>query len=159
MPLSSDLKAHYEAVLQDFEAERQQVLLQIAPLQNKLKEIHTSIAALSKRINPETSYTPTSTLRKQSHKYVNMSVRWAILDILNEAGAMTTSDIADALTNAGIQTRAANFVNNVSAVLSTTLKGKGEVAPLPNGQWELTENGKKAIGHIRTTEKFERAIR
>ena len=89
-----------------------------------------------------------------------MSVRWAILDLLAESEAKTTAEIAEALIAAGVQTRAANFANNVSAVLSSTMKeGHDEVQQLPDGKWQLTENGRSAIEHIRTTPRFQGAMR
>jgi len=156
MSLNDELKRHYEAVLQDLETERYQVQSQIAPLQARLKELHNSIQTLTKKINPEANTHSTlpfvrPTLANQ--KYARLSVRWAILDLLNDTRARTSSEIAEALKAAGIQTKAANFVNNVSAVLSTTMKE--EVQQLSNGAWELTENGRKAIAYIRTTPKFK----
>lgn len=72
---------------------------------------------------------------------------------------MNTSEIAEALKAAGVQTRATNFANNVSAVLSTTMKEKhSEVEQLPDGRWQLTETGVNAIEYIRTTPRFRRAL-
>jgi hypothetical protein len=156
MTLTSDLKANYEAVLRDLEDNRQQVQQQLAVLQAELKQLHNSISTLSKRLNPDAPPRPLAPPRPQNLKYANISVRWAILDLLNDSQAMATAEIAEALKSAGVQTRAANFANNVSAVLSTTMKEHGEVQSLPDGKWELTENGKQAIGHIRTTPKFRR---
>ena len=158
MPLTSDLKPHYEAVLHDLEAERQQVQQQLGSLQARLKELHNSISTLAKRLNPDAPLSSSYPLAppRPNYKYANISVRWAILDLLNDSSAMATSEIAEALKSAGVQTRAANFANNVSAVLSTTMKEHGEVQQLPDGKWELTENGKQAIAHIRTTPKFRR---
>jgi hypothetical protein len=71
-----------------------------------------------------------------------------------------TAEIAEALIAAGIQTKATNFANNVSAVLSATMKEQhAEVRQLPDGKWELTESGKSAIEHIRTTAKWRAATR
>src|ERR1019366_10259401 len=132
MPLNSDLKSSYQAVLHDLESERQQVQQQIAPLQARLKELHASIVTLAKRINPDASSQFTAP-RPAPLTYANMSVRWAILDLLMDSQtAMATAEIADALLAAGVPTRAANFANNVSAVLSTTMKEKhNEVQQLP----------------------------
>jgi mRNA-degrading endonuclease toxin of MazEF toxin-antitoxin module len=73
---------------------------------------------------------------------------------------MTTAEIAESLLAAGVQTKAANFANNVSAVLSTTMREQphGEVQ-LSDGKWQLTEKGKAAIDYIRTTPKFRGAVR
>lgn len=160
MPLSNELKASYEAVLRDLEAERQQVHAQIAPLQARLKELHGNIISLSKRINPDAVAPPRliTPLRSQNLKYASISVRWAILDLLKNSQPMSTSEIAEALKQAGVQSRAANFANNVSAVLTTTMSGHTEVEQLPDGKWQLTENGENAIEHIRTTPKFRRGV-
>lgn len=158
MPLTNELKASYEAVLHDLEVERQQVQQHVGALQSRLKELHNSISTLSKRIDPDAPppLRPLTPTRPPSQKYAHISVRWAILDLLNDSPAMATSEIAETLKSAGVQTRAANFANNVSAVLSTTMKEHNEVQQLSDGKWELTENGKQAIAHIRTTPKFRR---
>jgi len=158
MALNSELKASYEAVMRDLESEKQQVHQQLAPLQARLKELHNSILTLSKKISPDTPLLRTPTpIRPSSVKYANISVRWAILDLLNDTGPMNTAEVAEALVDRGVQSRAANFANNVSAVLSTTMREKhGEVEQL-DGKWQLNENGKNAIAHIKTTPKFRRA--
>ena len=163
MPLTNEVKASYEVVVRDLEAERQKIQEQLGALQARLKELHNSISTLYKRINPDaspSSQTPAPS-RPPNQKYANMSVRWAILDLLVDSQkAMATAEIADALLVAGVQTRAANFANNVSAVLSTTMREEhNEVQQLPDGKWELTEKGKEAIEYIRTTSKFLGAVR
>ena len=163
MPLSTELKASFEAVLRALEAERDEAQQQVASLQSRLKELHNSISTLSKRVNPDapTPTPPSLTLPRQpSRHYAFLSVRWAILDLLAESEPKTTAEIADALIAAGVQTKAANFANNVSAVLSTTMKEQHkEVQQLEDGRWELTKDGRSAIEHIRTTPKFQRGIR
>ena len=160
MPLSSELKAHYDAVLHDLESEKVEVQQQVGALQARLKELHTSILTLSKRLDPNTPLSPSSiSSRPPNQKYSNISVRWAILDLLNDSPAMATAEIADTLLKSGIQTRATNFANNVSAVLTTTMKEEHqEVQQLPDGKWELTDKGKDAIEYIRTTSKFLGAL-
>jgi hypothetical protein len=166
MPLTPELKASYEAVLHDQESEYAEVQQQVSAGQARLKELNNSMGTLRKRLNPDEA-TATSPLltsanpsRQSSRKYAYMSVRWAILDLLAESEAKTTAEIAEALISAGVQTKAANFVNNVSAVLSTTMKEQhDEVQQISDGKWSLTENGKSAIEHIRTLPKFQAAIR
>jgi hypothetical protein len=160
MPLTSQLKASYEAVMSDLVAERQSVQDQLAALAARMRELNNSIGTLSKRLQPETSSSPSSSpAHPNSQKYAHMSVRWAILDTLVDSGPLSTADIADALKASGIATKAANFANNVSAVLSNTLKERhDEVLQLSDGRWQLNENGKQAIAHIRTTPKFRGAI-
>jgi hypothetical protein len=163
MPLTPELRASYEAVVRDQESERDEIQQQVSVGQARLKELHNSISTLLKRLNPDTvtaspfgSVTPS---RPPSRKYAYMSVRWAILDLLAESEPKTTAEIAEALIAAGVQTKAANFVNNVSAVLSTTMKEEHGEVQLADGKWQLTENGKSAIEHIRTTPKFRAAMR
>jgi|SRR5579859_670203 len=158
MPLNNELKSSYEAVLQDLQEEREQVQQQLSGLQARLKELHYSISTLTKRLNPDATPLKSQIVSRQPNhqKYRNMSVRWAILDLLSKSQGMTTAEIADALIEAGIQTKAANFSNNVSAVLAT-MKDKDEVQPLPDGRWQLTETGHSASEHIRTKLNFRAA--
>jgi hypothetical protein len=158
MPLTFELKASYEAVLQDMETERLQVQQQLSSLQTRIKEINLSISTLSKRLSPDAPLFRSLAQSRQNLRYVNMSLRWAILDLLGDSEGMTTSEIADTLKEKGIQTKAVVFANNVSSVLTTTMKVKHqEVQQLPDGKWQLNENGKNAITHIRTTPKFRRS--
>jgi hypothetical protein len=69
---------------------------------------------------------------------------------------MATADIAEALRDAGVVTKATNFTNNISAVLSSTMKGKDEVTQRTDGLWELTERDRNAISHIRDSAEFRR---
>jgi hypothetical protein len=160
MPLTPDLKTSYEAVLGDLELERNEILQQVSALQARLKELHHSIATLNRRISPDAPSSSSSlSSTAPSNRYAFMSTRWAILDLLADSQPKTTAEIAAALQAAGIQTRAAVFANNVSSVLSTTMKEQHkEVRPLPDGKWELTENGKSAIEHIRTTGRFQACL-
>ena len=158
--LTAEAKSSYEVVLKDLQTEQQQVHQQLAPLQARLRELHNTILTLSKKISPDAplslSRQPTP-IRQPNLKYANLSVRWAILDILYESEGMNTAEIAEMLRENGVRTKAANFVNNVSAVLSTTMKERHtEVQQLSDGRWKLTENGKNAIDYIRTTSKFQR---
>lgn len=166
MPLTSELRASYEAVLNDQESEYNDVQQQVSAGQARLKELHNSISTLRKRLNPDAvplTLSPSSAVtpsRPSSKKYATVSVRWAILDLLAESEPKTTAEIAETLIAAGVQTKAANFANNVSAVLSTTMKEQhDEVQQSPEGKWTLTENGKAAIEHIRTTPRFRAGMR
>jgi len=158
MLLTDEVKAHIQGAIEHLESERQQAQHQVTAAQLHIKELNSSITTLQKSLNHEASpfrsfHAP---LRPPHLKYANISVRWAILDLLHDSKAMTTPEIADALKAAGIESKAANFANNVSAVLSTTMTKHNEVQQLPGGRWELTENGIKAIEYIRTTPKFRR---
>jgi len=132
MLLTDEVKAHIQGAIEHLESERQQAQHQVTAAQLHIKELNSSITTLQKSLNHEASpfrsfHAP---LRPPHLKYANISVRWAILDLLH--------------------------ANNVSAVLSTTMTKHNEVQQLPGGRWELTENGIKAIEYIRTTPKFRR---
>jgi hypothetical protein len=153
----NEAKEAFEATIRFLEAERVDIMRQLGPLQVRLREVQSTQTVLLKRIVPDAPSQLKAPLRPTSQKYARISVRWAILDLLNESDGMSTSEITEALTAGGIQTRALNFANNVSAVLSTTMqKGHNEVESLPDGRWKLTANGVSAIAHIRMTDKFRR---
>ena len=157
MPLSSEIRASYEVVLRDLETDRARVYEEVATLQRSLKELDYNIASLQRRLNPNSApLRALAVVRDPAKKYANISVRWAMLDLLNDSGPLATADIADALKSAGVMSRAINFTNNVSAVLSTTMKEHDEVK-LDDGKWQLTETGRNAIAHIRASGKFRRA--
>lgn len=161
MPLTPELTASYEVVLHDLELERDEVHKSISELQARVKELNHSVATLTKRLNPDAS--PSSSSSNPSSapnkRYTYMSGRWAILDLLADSKPRSTAEIAAALMAGGVQTRAANYANNVSAVLTTSMKEHDEARQLPDGTWVLTENGKSAIEHIRTTPRFLGALR
>ncbi|HWY19817.1 MAG TPA: hypothetical protein VNX26_01285 [Candidatus Acidoferrum sp.] len=161
MPLDGELKNHYDAVLHDLEAQRTDVQQQVSTLQARLNDLHHSISTISKCLIPDTaSSSPLPPSRPASDKYAFMSVRWAILDLLSDSQPKTTPEIAEALIAAGVKTRAANFANNVSAVLSTAMRDQhAEVRQVPDGKWELTEKGKDASDYIRSTPRFRSAVR
>ena len=152
--ITEDIKSHMKVVLEHYCQSRDQTQAQIGELQAQLREKNNTIASLSKEIFGATA--PVFT-KAASQKYALISVRWAILDLLSTSGPLNTADIADVLKREGVTTRAANFLNNISAVLSTTMKnGAQEVEQTSDGKWELTEKGKAAFGHIRTSPKFRR---
>lgn len=157
MSVSDDVKTAYELVVRDLETEKQQLCEQNAAINARIKELHSSIQSLRRRISPETSSAlpPSSGIRFPNKKYVNVSVRWAILDLLNGTEGTNTSEIADSLLAGGIQTKAANFANNVSAVLDAMTK-KSEVHKTTAGVWQLTETGKSACDHIWNNPKNRR---
>ncbi len=160
MPVDAQTKAAYESAYRGYEAERLEIIKELAALNARLKEVQATQSSLRRRIDPDTASNPSSiSLRPSSEKYARISTRWAILDLLNQSPeGMSTSEIAEALKAGGIQTEAVNFANNVSAVLSTSMKtAKNEVESLPDGRWKLTPKGEAAIAHIHTTPRFLRA--
>lgn len=157
MPQAGETRAAYEAAYRHLEDERLEIMRVLAPLQARLKEVLGTQASLRKRINSDAT-TSSPNPSRPNQRYARISVRWAILDLLSTSpNGMSTSEIAEALIAGGVQTEAANFANNVSAVLTTTMKPKQEIAPLPDGKWKLSPTGESAIAHIRTTDKFVRA--
>lgn len=156
----NESKAALEAAYRVYETERLDIMQQLAPLQARLREVQNTQASLLKRIGPDAPSQSATPRRPQNLKYAKLSVRWAILDLLNDSDGMTTAEISEALQAGGIQTRATNFANNVSSVLTTTmLKDHQEVEQLSDGtgRWKLTSVGSSAIKYLRTTEKFQRA--
>lgn len=161
-PLSQDLRASYENVLKDLEAKRNTVQTEVASLQRRLRELNEKIAGLYREIGvpiPSPKLVTRATSFDPAQKYALISVHWAILHLLSAAkDPMATADIAQALTNAGVRTRAANFANNVSAVLSTTMRPKGaEEVEAIEGRWRLTETGRNKIAFITASSKFRQA--
>lgn len=162
MNLSNEQKSAYEIVKSHLETERGSVQAQLVALGSRMRELNNSIGTLAKHLQVDTpTLFPTSSApRTSAPRYANLSTRWAILDTLVDSGPMATSEIAEALKSAGFSTRAASLANNVSAVLTNTMRDvHQEVQSLQDGRWELNEKGKHAIAHIRTTPKFLRAVR
>ena len=162
MNLSKEEKSAYEIVKARQEAERGSIQVQLAVLGSRMRELNGSIATLAKdlQVDSATLFPLPPAVRSSGPRYANLSTRWAILDTLVDSGPMATSEIAEALKSAGFSTRAANLANNVSAVLTNTMRDvHHEVQSLQDGRWELNEKGKHAIAHIRTTPKFLRAVR
>lgn len=163
MPITPELKSSYEAVLKDLESERATVHEEVASLQRKLRELDQGIASLYRRLGvPAVTAARAATQSRfpSDKKYADISVHWALLHfLLCEAKTpMTTSEIADGLKAGGVQTRAANFTNNVSAVLSSNMRPKGEEeVEMIDGRWRLTETGRNKATHVIMSEKFRRA--
>ncbi len=167
MAISPELKIQYEAVLKALEVDREDARREIATLQKKLREHDSAIITIRQKIDPSTTRPvvvqsfPNDHARQDQryqpqYKYALISVRWAILHLLSEASRpMSTADIAEALKSAGVQTKAANFSNNVSAMLSTTMREKDhEEVEAVDGKWRLTAVGRNKIAHIVTTAEF-----
>jgi hypothetical protein len=84
-------------------------------------------------------------------KYATVSVRWAILLLLSEAAEpLGVPDIKTALEAGGIRSRAEDFKNNVSSVLSVMKSARQEV-DVVDGKWQITETGRSAIDYIKAT--------
>lgn len=167
--LTDDLKAHYQAVLRDLATRRSEHQRSLGEHQRAIRELDPVIANISKLVQVESSSAappptqmtlstaPLPTFRSPGaigRRYATVSTRWAILDVLDRATSpKSASDIAEALLAEGIPTKAANFANNVSAVLSD-MKAPREEADSKDGKWEITERGRGAITHIRSTRRI-----
>jgi hypothetical protein len=155
---TADLKSSYEQALAGLRIALQQKQAQMSALSAEIRELNSGIVAISRQLTPQGFVGPLFPLHQNSPKYANISLRWAILDVLYESAPMSTAELAEALKEAGVQTRAANFANNVSAILSVNVKEKSEVQQLPSGKWQLTDKGRSAIEHIRTTPRFRQRV-
>ena len=165
MPLSPEIKASYQIVVKDLEQKRATTHAEVALGQKRLRDLDEKITGLYREMGVALP-APAIVLRKASEiamqpdqKYALISVHWAILHLLSEAKEpMTSAEIAEALTSAGVKTKAANFTNNVSAVLSTNMRSKGEEeVEMIDGRWRLTELGRNKIAFIVASSKFRRA--
>lgn len=164
MPLTPTVKASYELVVKDLEAKRIVVHSEVATGQKRLRELDDKISGLYREMDTPIPVqalirAPSSVQTPPNQKYASISVHWAILHALSEAkGPMTTSEIAEALTKGGVKTRAANFANNVSAVLTTNMRpAREEEVEVNDGRWSLTEIGRNKITFIVASVKFRRA--
>jgi hypothetical protein len=98
-----------------------------------------------------TRISPTQTT--PGRRFSFMSVRWAILILLDEAKTpMTQAEISEALEAEGIRakSKATNFGNNVSAVLSNMRSPRNEIE-VKDGRYQITANGRSGIHHIKLT--------
>ena len=142
---------HYRAVLDDLQSQR-------AMHQLKVAEIDSAIASLGRLIPNDAKEELPVPEQKSGQaasnvpvgKYAGMSVRWAILNLLNEDAnsPMGTGEIAEALVRGGITSAGKNFNGNVSAVLSNMSKERGEIEPTGSG-WIISSVGRQAWAHIR----------
>lgn len=167
---SDDLRAHYEVVIRDLFAKRGEHQRVIGEHQRAVAELDQLIAGMSKNYEEPipgevpAPATPKPTNNKagvpsrsphHSVRFATISVRWAILYLLDEHESLSTAEIADALQAGGIRSRASNFNNNVSAVLSNMKTGRDEVDQAGD-KWIITETGRSAINHIRANFRARR---
>lgn len=166
--LTDELTAHYQAVLKDLITRRSEHQRAVSEHQRGIRDLDPIISSISRMLQgepgthpivqaqaatPVAAKTP-NPIGGHGHRYATISTRWAILDSLDRAsGPMSVSDIAEALLADGIPTKAANFANNVSAVLSDMKSSRGE-ADTKDGKWEITSNGRSAINHIRASRRI-----
>lgn len=142
---------HYRAVLSDLERQRNMYALKINEIDQAIASLHRLIPEDAKPELPPPPVVNAAYRAEVPHgKFTGMSVRWAILYLLSEmaTGPMTTGEIAAALRSGGIQSAAAKFAGNVSAILSVMRSQRAEVVSVGEG-WTISENGKQAWAHIR----------
>jgi hypothetical protein len=141
--MNNNIRPHYIAVLEHQKKQRDEKHAQIAKLSAELKEHHNTIASIACFLYGENSVIAVAATKvARPPKYANVSVRWAILDLLCSSPPLTPLEITEVLKREGaaVTSKAAHFSNNVSAVLSSSMKRNGEVQKV-NHKWELTKQG------------------
>jgi hypothetical protein len=160
---------HYQAVLRDLELRRSR-------LQAEIAEIDGLIKGIKKVTSHEASLFVSSPVEVVSQKklvlsemmphplrnapeFAGMSVRWAILKLLNSRSMeMPAADIAQALIDGGISSgKGKDFVSNVSAVLSDMKNKRGEVTN-STGKWAITNGGAQAWAAIQATPQYQNRL-
>src|SRR5689334_4211290 len=131
MPIE-ELKSNYEAVLKDLFAQRAAHQRAIGERQRIIAELDQTIAGISKSYqliaasdphigaSAQNALPPPVAVRPPptNQRFATISVRWGILYLLDENDGLSTAEITNALRSGGIRSKASNFANNVSAVLS-----------------------------------------
>lgn len=149
---------HYRAVLDDLQKQKNLAQFRIVELDNAIGSLRRLIPDEAKEALPEpTPVNPATVIAP--NKYVGMSVRWAILNLLSEdaTSPLSTGAIAVALQQGGITTAGKSFAGNVSAVLSDMAKSRHEVLSGDAG-WVITDNGKSAWAHISAKRRAQQQL-
>jgi hypothetical protein len=144
-----------------------------AALEEELAEIELTLASLRKLykvssipsheslrpISPPPLYggmtlPPTRPSAPNAGRFSSISVRWAVLWLLNDdlTEGASTPEIAQHLLSDGVTSKSTNFNSNVSAVLSA-MRDRGEVQQDAT-KWFLTDDGRQAWSHIRSSRVF-----
>ena len=141
-----NIMEHYNAVLRDIRAKQ-------AKYRQELAELDQAEIAIGKLLASQASLFTAIPQSNPAARYSNMSVRWAVLNLLSEdaTGPLATPEIARRLEEGGITTKGARFSSIVSAVIST-MKAKGEVEG--EGTYQLTQMGREAWQHIKITPRY-----
>jgi hypothetical protein len=142
---------HYHAVIEDLQSQRAMYELKISEIDRAIASLGRLIPAEAKEDLPALEQPANhAALNVPSGKYAGMSVRGAILNLLNEdANApMETGEIADALQRGGITSAGKSFNSNISAVLSNMSRARHEIQSAENG-WVISPIGRQAWAHIR----------
>lgn len=144
----SELREHLLATIAHLSTKRSRLLVEMEEVDSLLKALRReeeSLAKTSRIVFPLAA----------SQIYAGMSIRWSVLMYLAEHAQqpVDVGNIADALREGGIVSKAQSFNSNVSAVLSQ-MANKDEVEK-KGDLFYLTENGKSAWYAIRNSEKFQ----
>ena len=154
-----EAKLYYDAILNDMHTERSAHRRAWIDLDQAIAAMLKVMAA--KGITPSNPdvFVPVPVPNKvaimpaPNRRFCMMSVRWAILLLLDEAATpMSGMEITEALEAGGIRakSKALNFSNNVSAVLSNMKSPRAEVEVV-DGNFKITDKGRSAIHHIKLT--------
>src|SRR5260370_31221723 len=105
---------HYRAVLDDLQKQRELHQFKITEIDKAVASLRRLIPGEAQEELPIPGYTSPMLPTMRVGKYAGMSVRWAILNLLNEdaTGPMGTSEIAEALQRGGITSAGRNFNAN-----------------------------------------------
>jgi len=157
--MDDTLKAQYEGVLKDLEGRMACTQKVVADLQRQLKDFKQMAENILKLIREDTGGQQIVLLpNPASQRFAHMSVRWAILCLLTESKQpFSVQEIADKLTDGGIQTMASNFANNVSSVLSQMKAKPSPEVEVIDGKWVISDTGHSAWTHIRSKQLGPRA--
>jgi hypothetical protein len=139
----------------------QQKIARELEFKREMEGIEETISGLRKMLASKSqpalfAVTPQHVAAIPAGKYSNMSVRWAILNLLAEdaVGPMPTGKIAEALNAGGLNSKTGkNFSSNVSAILSVMSNTRGEVESTETG-FRLTPNGRAAWEAVKHTPQY-----
>jgi hypothetical protein len=148
----------FRDVLRELEQEK---IKKEADFKREMEGIEETISGLRKMLMSKSQpalfkVTPQHVAAIPAGKYSNMSVRWAILNLLAEdaVGPMPTGKIAEALNAGGLNSKSGkNFPSNVSAILSVMANTREEVESTENG-YRLTPNGRAAWEGVKHTPQY-----
>ncbi len=137
----------YEATIKSLGRRRDQLSAEIKTLDDAIA-ILASVSLPSTVSHERTTAPASQTSPRTPGIYSLISIRWACLWILSQAGkvGLSTASVADLLEKGGRTSKAERFASSVSAVLSN-MKAKAEVEPIGN-YWVLTPSGHSALTAI-----------
>lgn len=152
-------REHYEAILKQLSDKRDRIKLELTELENAIPVIQKMMRAMPpitsnsshsahKKIEREASASKEEFNSQSSNRFAGLSMRWAALWVLAEATEpLPTAIIAAELDKNGIVSKSANFVSNISAVLSAMTRDRNEVNQI-DGKWQITDHGREVWKRI-----------